>query len=44
MSCFDNPEKDNLFEMIREFLKSHSIKELMEVVTYAVECKENDCL
>lgn len=44
MSYFGNPEKDDLLDVIREFLKSHNIYELMLIVTYAIEDKENDCL
>lgn len=44
MSYFDNRPKDYLLEDVKKFLENHSITELMEVITYAIECKENDCL
>ena len=44
MSVFGDPDKDNLLDLIREFLKSHTIHDLMIIVTYAIEDKENDWL
>lgn len=44
MSYFDDPDKDNLLDVIRKFLKSHTIHDLMIIVTYAVEDKENNWL
>lgn len=44
MSYYGNTEKDNLLDVIRDFLKSHTILELMIIVTDAIEDKENNCL
>lgn len=44
MSWFDNTEKDNLLDEVTRFLENHSIAELMEVITQAIDRKENDCL
>lgn len=44
MSWFDNAEKDNLLEEVSMFLKDHPVAELMEVITQAIDRKENDCL
>ena len=33
--------KNNLYEEIRDFLETHSISELLEIVKDAVEYKEN---
>ena len=44
MSAFDNRDKDNLEEEIRWFLEDHTIGELMAVVSYCIESKENNYL
>lgn len=41
MSVFDNAEKDNLEYEIRNFLEERTITELLEVVKYCVEEKED---
>lgn len=40
MSAFDDVGKDNLEFEIRLFLNEHTIAELMQVVTYCIEEKE----
>ena len=42
MSWFGNYEKDNLLYEMEEFLKEHSISELLQIVEVAVEVKEQD--
>ena len=42
MSVFDDYSKDSLEEEIRYFLESRTIVELLEVVKWCVENKEND--
>lgn len=42
MGYFDNNEKDNLVDEIRDFLKNHNISTLLEVVSYAIYCEENE--
>lgn len=42
MSYFGNNEKDNLVEEIMDFLQNHPVSELLQVVSYAAECKENE--
>ena len=42
MSCFGNYEKDNLVAVIRDFLKNHKVSTLLEVVSYAIYCEEDD--
>ena len=42
MSWFGNHEKDNLLYEMNEFLKEHSISELLQIVEVAVEVKEQD--
>ena len=44
MSRYDDGEKDDLIYELEEFLKNHSIKELMELVTDAIESKEEGYL
>lgn len=36
MSMYDNPEKDDLVYYIWEFLKSHSVSELLRIVADAI--------
>lgn len=43
MSYFGNHEKDNLLEEIMDFLEHHNISTLLEVVSYAVYRKEEEC-
>lgn len=40
MSMYDDHEKDELFDLIEEFLKHNSVYELLKVVTDAVESYE----
>lgn len=40
MSVFDDVGMDNLEIEIRLFLNEHTVSELMEVVTYCIEAKE----
>ena len=42
MSYFENHEKDDLVDIIRDFLKNHRTSTLLEVVSYAIYCEEND--
>lgn len=42
MSVFDNYAKDNLEEEIRDFLKDNTITELLDVIKWCVEVKEDD--
>ena len=42
MSVFGNPDKDNLEMEIRLFLEEHTITELIDVVQWCVESKEDD--
>jgi len=42
MSYFGNREKDNLVEEIRDFLKDHKVSTLLEVVSYAIYCEEDE--
>lgn len=44
MSAFDNNEWDNILWEIEEFLKNHKISELMEIIQYAIEEKEEGYL
>lgn len=37
MSMFDNSEKDNLYYEITNFLETHSLKEFMEVLMWALD-------
>jgi len=37
-----NEEKNNLHDEIMYFLESHPISELVSIVAYAIECKENN--
>ena len=37
MSMYDNYEKDELFNLINEFLKHHPVHELLKIVKDAVE-------
>ena len=37
MSMYDNYEKDELFDLITEFLKHHPVHELLKIVKDAVE-------
>lgn len=37
MSMYDDHEKDELFDLIREFLKHHQVHELLKIVKDAVE-------
>lgn len=32
MSRYDNPDKDNLYEEINEFLRDHSVGDLIEII------------
>ena len=40
MSWFGNADKDRLLEELEDFLESHTVSELLEVVKAAVERKE----
>lgn len=41
MSMYDNHEKDELFDLIKEFLKHHPVHELLKIVKDAVKrCEE----
>lgn len=42
MSMFDNQEKDDFYGAIEEFLKNHSIYELMDIITTAIKYHENE--
>lgn len=42
MSYFDNLEKDDLVDAIRDFLKIHNVSTLLDVVSYAVYCEEHE--
>lgn len=42
MSVFGDPDKDNLEMEIRLFLEEHTITELIDVVQWCVESKEDD--
>lgn len=42
MSYFDNPEKDDLVDEIRRFLKNHKVSTLLEVISYAIYCEEDE--
>ena len=42
MSVFDNNDLDDLEYEIRTFLETHTISELLHVVKYCVEGKEDD--
>lgn len=42
MSYFDDYEKDDLVNEIRDFLKNHKVSTLLEVVSYAIYCEEDD--
>lgn len=44
MSVFDNHSKDDLEMEIRNFLEENTITDLLEVVKWCVESKENDML
>ena len=37
MSMYDNHEEDELFYLIKEFLKNHPVHELLKIVKDAVE-------
>lgn len=37
MSMYENYEKDELFSMIKQFLESHSVGMLLEIVADAVK-------
>lgn len=41
MSAFDNEEKDNLEYEIRTFLETHTINDLLIIVNYCIDSKEN---
>lgn len=42
MSAFDNRDKDNLLSEIEEFLENHTLSELLEIIHYVVEWKEQE--
>ena len=42
MSMYDNCEKDDLYREVETFLENHPISELLEIVTDAVEGKEQE--
>ena len=44
MSRYDNYELDNMIWELEEFLKTHSISELLKLVRDAVESKEEGYL
>ena len=44
MSRYDDSDKDAMIYELEEFLKDHSITELMELITDAVESKEEGYL
>ena len=41
MSMYGDSEKDNFYYEIKEFLKGHKVSELLDMVTTAVERKED---
>ena len=40
MSMYDDYEKDELFDLIKDFLKHHPVYELLKIVTDAVDSYE----
>lgn len=44
MSAYDDNLKDNLLDEIKDFLKERPVSELLAVVAYAVEIKEQGYL
>ena len=44
MSMYDNNEKDSVYYELKEFLKEHSISELMKIVADAIYAKEEGYL
>ncbi len=40
---YGNNEKDYLLDEMKEFLNNHSVGELLDIVTTAVEQKEDGC-
>ncbi len=42
MSYFGNDEKDYLVDEIRDFLKNHKVSTLLQVVSYAIYCEEDE--
>lgn len=40
MSTYDDGAKDDMFYEINEFLKEHTVSELMKIVTDAIAMKE----
>lgn len=44
MSAFDNNAWDSVYDVIKEFLKKHKVSELLTIVQYLVEAKEEGYL
>ena len=42
MSAFGNDEKDDVYYAVKNFLETHKISELLEIIQYCVESKENE--
>lgn len=42
MSAYNDFFKDTLLDAIKEFLENRPVSELLAVVAYAVECKEQE--
>lgn len=44
MSAFDNNAWDSVYDVIKEFLREHKVSELLTIVQYLVEAKEEGYL
>ena len=44
MSMYGNNEKDDMYYELKEFLKKHTVSELLKIVTDAIEAKEEGYL
>lgn len=44
MSAFDDNAWDSVYDVIKDFLKEHKISELLKIVQYLVEAKEEGYL
>ena len=42
MSMYDNQEKDDLYYYLTEFLKEHSISELLDMIATAIRYEKED--
>lgn len=42
MGYFGNDDKDYLVDEIRDFLKNYKVSTLLEVVSYAIYCEEDE--